>query len=259
MKKILLAFAVAIALIPGIWLIALPKGLIKTNIERALASGDIRTELTDVEKGFFYSLSAGKVTVQKGAAPLIAASDVGCRLDIRSLSSFRPAVLISGMTGSGEIDGRIEIITGKGTIAVRNAHIEDIPGFGLAGISGTARLSLDAVLGKGNGSIKVSVTEAKLDQIKVGGVPVPLDMFNAGRGAIGIKGGLVTVDSFSMEGDGVYARLKGTISGGPLDMTIEIMPERGFEDKTPVFLLLKNYLASPGHYLVPIKGPLAGQ
>ena len=75
--------------------------------------------------------------------------------------------------------------------------------------------------------------------------------------------GKARLESFTLEGDGVYMRLSGDIpsdanaAATPLNMSLEIMPKPEFLEKQKlVFLLLAKFMASPGVYRVPIKGTL---
>ena len=81
--------------------------------------------------------------------------------------------------------------------------------------------------------------------------------------AVRAGGGKLNLESFTLEGDGLYVRLKGdlplaaTIAAAPLNLTLELMPTAEFLDRQKyVFLLLVKYQKSPGHYEVPIRGTL---
>ena len=82
-------------------------------------------------------------------------------------------------------------------------------------------------------------------------------MVRAGDGAI-------KLESFTLEGEGLYVRLKGglpltmPLGAAPLNLTLELMPKPEFLERQKfVFLLLTKYLTSPGHYEIPIRGTLA--
>jgi type II secretion system protein N len=80
---------------------------------------------------------------------------------------------------------------------------------------------------------------------------------------IALNGGDATIESFTLQGDGLYVRLKGNIRPGPslaaapLEITMELMPKPDFLEKQKfVFLLLAKYLDTPGHYRIPVRGSL---
>ena len=85
------------------------------------------------------------------------------------------------------------------------------------------------------------------------GVPVPLDLFSSAKGKAVVTGDLVTVESLGFQGEGLYARLSGTVKGNKTTMQLEILPERGAEKQFPMILLLKQYEKSPGRYVIPLR------
>ena len=72
---------------------------------------------------------------------------------------------------------------------------------------------------------------------------------------VAIKNNIITFDSVSLEGDKGYARLKGRITNGYMNMALEIMPEAGKLTSLEKMLIGK-YIVSPGYYVVPLKGPV---
>jgi hypothetical protein len=47
-------------------------------------------------------------------------------------------------------------------------------------------------------------------------------------------------------------------ASAPLELILELMPKAEFLERQKfVFLLLLNYLDSPGHYRIPVRGTLA--
>ena len=70
--------------------------------------------------------------------------------------------------------------------------------------------------------------------------------------------GVVKVSSLALEGEGVYARLKGRIlNGSAMDLTLEVMPEASFADRSFLIALIQGYKVSPGYYAIPIKGEMS--
>jgi hypothetical protein len=66
------------------------------------------------------------------------------------------------------------------------------------------------------------------------------------------------VQSISLEGPGIFARAKGSIKAGMLDVKLELMPE---ETAVPGHLLtavIGQYRVSRGYYVIPIKTALKG-
>ncbi|MDH5203807.1 MAG: type II secretion system protein GspN, partial [Nitrospirota bacterium] len=62
------------------------------------------------------------------------------------------------------------------------------------------------------------------------------------------------ISSLSLQGDGIYARVKGNIKKNVMDLTLELMQDSSSADKSSLLLFLENYKVSPGYYVIPIKG-----
>jgi type II secretion system protein N len=113
------------------------------------------------------------------------------------------------------------------------------------------------------GSIKLDARGVDLAGIKLGDAPLPDASYQTVQGMIALNGGDATIESFTLQGDGLYVRLKGNIRPGPslaaapLEITMELMPKPDFLEKQKfVFLLLAKYLDTPGHYRIPVRGSL---
>ena len=71
------------------------------------------------------------------------------------------------------------------------------------------------------------------------------------------------LESFTLQGDGIYMRLSGNLPAGPraaqapLNLMLEIMPKPEFlESQKLVFLLMAKFMTSPGVYRIPVRGTL---
>ena len=69
------------------------------------------------------------------------------------------------------------------------------------------------------------------------------------------EGDKLTISSLSFDGDKGYARAKGDIEKGMVDMKFEFMPEFGKLEEFEK-MLIKKYESSPGYYVFPYKGRL---
>jgi type II secretion system protein N len=100
--------------------------------------------------------------------------------------------------------------------------------------------------------------------LKISGVPLPDADYPEVQGVLRAGSGTITLTSFTLQGEGIYSRIKGdmplvgTLGAAPLNLTIELMPKPEFLEKQKfVFLLLAKYLATPGHYEIPLRGTLS--
>lgn len=114
-----------------------------------------------------------------------------------------------------------------------------------------------------NGELKLEVKQLEFSGVKLGAFPLP-DVTNlSSQGMVRITDDKARLESFTLQGEGIYMRLSGDIPTGanavntPLNLTLEIMPKADFMEKQKlVFLLLAKFTASPGVYRLPIKGTL---
>ncbi|MFZ2949575.1 MAG: type II secretion system protein GspN [Desulfuromonadaceae bacterium] len=114
-----------------------------------------------------------------------------------------------------------------------------------------------------SGDLKLEVKKLEFSGVKLGAFPLPDAADLKTQGMVRVSDGKARLESFTLEGDGIYMRLSGDIpSGGnagvtPLNMRLEIMPKPEFLEKQKlVFMLLAKFMTSPGVYTVPIRGTL---
>ncbi len=114
-----------------------------------------------------------------------------------------------------------------------------------------------------SGDLKLEVRQLEFSGVKLGAFPLPDAGGLKTQGMIRVVNSRARLESFTLEGDGIYMRLSGDIPTGanagvlPLNMILEIMPKPEFLEKQKlVFMLLAKFMASPGVYKVPIRGTL---
>lgn len=206
------------------------------------------------------------------------ASDQGAllkcdRLQIRALllPLFIGRVVCSGgaTIGAGHLDVRYAL---NGTSALElgaeGIALGEIPFFKTvlgAKVGGTlwSRGELKRSATGLNGEIKLEVKQLELSGVKLGAFPLPDAANLKTQGLVRVVDGKARLESFTLEGDGLYMRLSGDVPTGgnagttPLNMTLEIMPKPEFLEKQKlVFMLLVKFMAAPGVYRIPIRGTL---
>jgi type II secretion system protein N len=99
--------------------------------------------------------------------------------------------------------------------------------------------------------------------VKLGAFPLPDAANLRSQGMVRVTNGRARLESFTLQGEGLYMRLSGELPGGsnaanlPLNLVMEIMPKPEFLEKQKlVFMLLAKFMVSPGVYKVPIRGTL---
>jgi type II secretion system protein N len=185
------------------------------------------------------------------------------------LCAGRAVISGGAQIGKGQLDITYAL---NGKIAMELAAddiiLSDIPFFksvlgakvaGKLWSRGTLQRSLQGV----NGELKLEVKQLEFAGVKLGAFPLP-DVANLKtQGMVKVTNGNARLESFTLEGDGIYMRLSGDIPTGsnaavtPLNMSLQIMPKPDFLEKQKlVFMLLAKFMSSPGVYTVPIKGTL---
>ncbi len=198
--------------------------------------------------------SAGRLTLRPLLLPLAAG-----RLDVAA----------SAAIGNGHL--RLVYGTrGRDALQLETSGITlaDIPFFltvlgarATGDVRGEGRLTRTA--GGVNGDIRLEVGNMGFSGIRLGSFPLPDAAGLKTRGMVRITDGRARLESFTLEGDGIYMRLSGEIPTGasaarqPLALTLEIMPRAEFMERQKlVFLLLAKFMASPGVYRIPVRGTL---
>jgi type II secretion system protein N len=257
-KRFLSIGLFAVFFVFGLWIIAVPESLLADLIQGAMHDSAIRIETADVRKGLLFDFTCGGIRLMKNDNRLIALENVSGRINPLSLLLLRLNAHFHGETAGGMITGTIDLFRGKShiDIAVADANISGVPFFALLGIEGKGVLRGDLKIEDVRGDIKFSVRDAQLRSGSFGSVALPLEVFADARGAMTVKGNSVRITSFAFEGAGIYARLSGNITGGKMNLTMELMPDKLFKDNNLVFLLIEKYRDSPGHYSIPITGDM---
>ncbi|WP_243369907.1 type II secretion system protein GspN [Geotalea sp. SG265] len=174
-----------------------------------------------------------------------------------------------GTIGKGEINGEFSPRKkGDFKLEIAGVRLDDIPFFATvtgAKVKGElrARGSLRGKQAAASGELQLAVKDAQLQGVKIGEMPLPDANYRNVQGMLRIGGGKANLESLTLDGEGLYTRLKGDIpltnplSIAPLNLTLELMPRPQFLEKQKfIFLLLLKYQTSPGHYQLPVRGTL---
>ena len=180
------------------------------------------------------------------------------------------AVISGGATiGKGRLDIRYAL-NGKAALDLdaEGISLADIPFFkSVLGAKVAGTLWSRGALQRGakglSGDLKLEVKQLEFSGVRLGAFALPDVADLKTQGMVRVSDGKARLESFTLEGDGIYMRLSGDLPSGvnagatPLDMSLEIMPKPEFLEKQKlVFLLLLKFMVSPGVYKVPIRGTL---
>ncbi len=257
MKYALAALAVIAAIVWGTWLIVVPREMVQEKIESSLTEDGLKLQAKGLKKGLFYSINIEALELYKDNRLLLSVYEFRVAPDWPALLSLRAGVRFSGeiaggtVKGSASSDGEDHALELKASdVQLALSEIHELTG---QKIEGTVEAEMKFSGTGGAGTFKALGLRA-LD-ISVQGFKVPEDVFHTARGAFSIEGNVLEVTSLALEGEGIYARLSGTLRPALADMKLEIMPETS-ELEMLLSAALGMYQASPGHYVVPIKRPL---
>ena len=247
-----------------------PNDAIKGTLLRFADNAGYTLDLTGFGKTFPVGFKADALELSSQKGSLIKLLDARVRLELLPLLTGKLRISYSGMIGTGELNGEIDLGQGKGwSVQGKGVRLEEIPFFTTvagARIKGDLRLDGKMVTkkGVGEGNLQLEVRGAELAGLKIGEMSIPDADYKQVRGAVSFEGGRAVLKSFTLEGNDIYMRLKGDtmlatpVGQSSLNLTLEMMPKPAFLDRQKfVFLLLMKYQSSPGAFSIPIHGTLA--
>ncbi len=259
MKLLLAAGMLALFIVLGLWFLAVPEDLIKARVER-LGGDHLRVEVADLRKGPFYDFGSQRITLCRSADVLLFVDNFKGRINPFSLFRGKLTLFIRGDVSGGTLEGVMDLLWGRNQVDLRmnQSSIEGIPGFAKMGLRGKGTLSGELKLEEGAGDVRFSIQDARFENCPSSGVILPLNWFDRVKGTMTVGGNSIRVNSLSLEGEGIYARVKGEIVEGKLDLVLELMPDRSFVSKKEalIFAAIDRYRVSPGHYRIPIKSTM---
>ncbi len=248
----------------------IPDRALEQAVTRALTAEGYTLKAVAFGKAFPLGLQGKRLEIGTDAGPILVLDRAAIRLKVLPLLTGRVTVALDGRIGAGTINGTITVAPQKKLeLTIRDLSLDAVPFFAtVAGTQakGIARVSttIQGVGSGAKGTMQLQVRGAELNGIKIGETPLPDATYREVQGMLRIGGGRASLESFTLQGDGLYVRLKGDmpisapLNASPLNLTLELMPKPEFLERQKfVFLLLVKYLTSPGHYQIPIRGTLA--
>ncbi len=239
-----------------VWFFAIPDNVIQDMIGDSIAragKGGLSLSMEDFSKGIFFNLHAGSVDLKIDGRPALRITGFSGSLRPRYLAGGRLAFAINGKIGTGDVNGILKLPL-EGRIVIDRAELDAIPYIAGFGLDIRGRVSSEITIRGESVHVIFEVPDLNIDDT-ASVIPL-LNTFRRLQGALSVEGNRITVSSINLEGEKGYARLKGTITDGVMDMQLELMPD---EDKlnTMESMLIGKYVVSPGYYVIPIKGPVS--
>ncbi|HTP64533.1 MAG TPA: type II secretion system protein GspN [Geobacteraceae bacterium] len=265
-----LAIPAAIIIFAISVILFIPARELEGVIDRALAESGYTLRAAEFAKALPLGLKARQMELSDERGVLLRADTAVVRLRLLPLLGGKLSFGYRAVIGGGDVHGVFSTSPGdEANVEVEHLRLEDIPFFATAtGAAVKGDLQGEASFrGRGDkaaGSARLEVKGAELAAVKIGGMPLPDASYDLVRGALKVSGGKAVLESFTLEGKGLYVRLRGDfpvtlpLGAAPLDLTLELMPKPEFMEKQKfVFLLLAKYLVTPGAYRIPVRGTLA--
>lgn len=238
-------------------------------VSRILGQQGYTFRSAEFSKAFPIGLKARNLEIGSEKGGVLKVDDLTVRLSLFPLLTGRVQLTYRARIGAGIISG--EYSPSRGGSAVLDAkslQLSEIPFFNsVTGATVKGDLTLHGNIRQFNrgatGKLQLEVRGAELRGVKIGETPLPDASYHTVRGVLNVNSGKANLESFTLQGDDIFVRLKGDIPFGavpaatPLNLTLELMPKPEFLEKQKfVFLLLMKYVSSPGSYLIPVRGTL---
>lgn len=261
MKKGVVAAGLLAIFVLGLWSIAISDELLAGLIRDSLKESGITVETTELKKGLLFGFSARRIDLKKNGSDLLSIAGVEGTMNPAAIIFGRRAVHFRGSLDGGQagkergtIEGAVSLSGGTSArVNLRAGDIQYMPFLRSSGISGGGLLNGELSFERNRGEVRFDIDGARLAAGSFSGISVPLDSFRSAQGAMSINGSVIEISSFSLRGEGIYARVKGRISGSQIEMLLELMPDRAFENTNLIFTALSGYRLSPGYYAIPLK------
>jgi len=245
LKILILILLTLLLSLEGLWLIAIPEGLIREKIISSIPEG-IVTELDGVKKGAFFNISIERALFKRGGfeVPL---ENIKAQIDYTSLFKGRLRIYLIAHIGE---KGIIEGLAGLSELRIKAKSIK-LSDIKIPLLRGEAIIAIDGEVINNKGTIRFSGEALRLEPLSDRGLYLPLNLINSIRGSLNITPHKLLLESVTLSGKDLYGRLKGSINQTRADLVLELMPER--ELNSTLMLLIPKNLISPGYYKIEIK------
>ncbi len=239
-----------------IWYFAVPLNIVEDQIDRALlnsGNNNIKLSMVELRKGLLFALYADSLDMNIDNKPAVQITEFTGRFTPRYLADRQLAFLLNGKMGTGDVSGIVKLPV-EGNITVDRAELSAIPYLTRLGIAIKGTLSSDIVLKDEKVTVLFEVPDLDIAEGALAAIPF-LNTFHKMQGALSLINDRIEFDSVSLEGEKGFARLRGNITKGIMDLDLEIMPEAGKLNALES-MIISTYFVSPGYFVIPLNGPL---
>ncbi len=245
-----------------------PMGRVNAVINQQLAAQGL-TLTPGAHKTILPGLAWNDLLLSSDRGALLRCERLKLQLGLLSLLKGRVTVAATASIGSGRLDLEYGV-TGKKALVLHadGISLAAVPFFKtVLGAKAGGSMWSEGSVTRGpqglNGELKLEIRQLEFSGVKLGAFPLPDAANLRSQGMVRVTNGNARLESFTLQGEGIYMRLSGDIPSGanaanaPLNLVLEIMPKPEFLEKQKlVFMLLARFAASPGVYRLPIRGTL---
>jgi type II secretion system protein N len=239
-----------------VWFFAVPDDYVRATIEEAVSTDkdpEMILSVDELRKGLFFSIYADRIQLRIKGRPAMNVTDLSVRINPLFLIRKEMSFSLNGSMGSGSLDGSFRL-PGKGSLRINAADLGSIPYLKVLGSDIEGYLSADILLRGNETQVLFEISDIGVDETVKPGLPL-LATFHTIQGVLKISENTIMVKSLGLEGDKGYARVRGDITGGVMNLNLELMPQAGRLSRAEL-MMIERYQKSPGYYLIPIKGPI---
>ncbi len=272
LKKVILFFVGAMAMLWGLWYIGVPADYIQSALTRPLRVQLQQRPLSIKGRAYYLDVQIKRLKKRILPAIEIGSVDVVARagtdgIEVVSLRDMvvtpwwsqvlrgRTGMRVSGTLGTrgtfngsfvikgGSLDGAIQVESPLKDIALLNKFALQAEGF----------LRAKVLVGPGGGvRVKFKLHPFRAEDMVQAGLYIPLSFFNEIRGSLIVSPGTIQVRSLSLEGQKVDGSFSGTLQlqGSLVRGLLKVMPEKDFPES--LLYVLRRYKKAPGLYEIPI-------
>ncbi len=258
MKRVLIICLITIpAFIWGIWF-ALPKNSLESFIEKSVTSSELNVDIEGLKKGLFYNFTVNRVTLIGRKGDLFYLRDLSFLIRPWSIAFIRLSISFAGDISGGNVNGKVDIVRDDRRISLnfKDAKIRDMPFLKIAGIQASGSISGRFAMNDSIGLLEFFSKDINFERAIFAGTDIPLNYFQKVIGSINIRDKEFFINSVTLEGNDIYARIKGNIKNAHYDMNLELMPGKSFADNDLFLRTFEKYEVSPGYYVIPLRGKL---
>ena len=216
MKKIAIALAVLVTIPFVLWYVAIPDSSVPAFINSGLSAAGAGITAENFHKTLLLGFKAENVKVTVEGKDAMNIDKIRGAISPLSLLLLRPKVNFSIDAASGTVKG----VFSHGLLSGENLLTAEAEGVRLGSIP-SIKNGMD---GKFDGDLSLEGDQGKLTFEMSGLSNFPYG-FTSANGLITINGGALKLESVSLEGDAIYAKVKGDIKNGSYNVVTEIMKQ----------------------------------